>query len=233
MVLRVALLLALLLRPSTVGAADDRSVSAGGTVSALNMQSNTDVAFSGALTYAFNRVVGLEVEATLAPTLRTQFDGPTILGNSGSVGTLTAGSLAATSAFLIYPGPLFANQRGRLVVFSNNVRLAIPTTSSHVTPYFVAGGGIGQMRRSADLTYASPIVVPTPGLPLIPIPTPRPITQRVVSSEIDLALTIGGGVDVRVAERFAVGADLRMFRLLGGSDDQNVGRFGASVRYLF
>ncbi len=229
----MALLLALLLLPSTVGAADDRSVSAGGTVSALNMQSNTDVAFSGALTYAFNRVVGLEVEATLAPTLRTQFDGPSILGNSGSVGTLTAGSLSTTSAFLIYPGPLFTNQRGRLVVFSNNVRLAIPTTSSHVTPYFVAGGGIGQMRRSADLTYASPIVVPTPGGPLIPIPTPRPITQRVVSSEIDLALTIGGGVDVRVAERFAVGADLRMFRLLGGSDDQNVGRFGASVRYSF
>jgi len=232
MSLRLALILALLLLPCTGVAADDRNVSASGTVSALNMQSSTDVAVSGALTYAFNSVVGLEVETTLAPALRAQFDGPVILGNSGSVGTLTAGSVLPTSTLLIYPGPVFANQRGRLVVFSNNVRLAIPTTSGRLAPFFVAGGGIGHLRRSADLTYISPIVVPTPTVP-IPIPTPRTITQRVVSSEISLALTIGGGVDVRVAEQLAVGADLRMLRLLGGSDDQNVGRFGVGIRYRF
>ena len=232
MVPRFACVLALLIFPSTGLAADDRNVSVGGTVSALNMQSSTDVALSGALTYAFNSVVGLEVEATLAPALRTRFDGPVILGNSGSVGTLTTASALTTSTLLIYPAPVFANQRGRLVVFSNNVRLAIPTTGGRVTPYFVAGGGIGHLRRSADLTYTSPIVVPTPTVP-IPIPTPRPITQRVVSSEISLALTIGGGVDVRVAEHLALGADLRMLRLLGGNDDQNVGRFGVSVRYRF
>lgn len=229
MYFRLICFLGVLLLPAAVAAADDRNVSVAGTVSALNMQSNTDVALSGGLTYAFNSVVGLEVEATLAPALRTRFDGPTILGNSGGLGTLTAPSLT-TPTVLIYPGPVFENQRGRLVVFSNNVRLAIPTAGGRLAPYFVTGGGIAHLRRSADLTYTFPVLTPT--VP-IPIPTPRPISQRVVSSEISLALTIGGGLDVRVAEHFAVEADLRMLRLLGGSDDQNAGRFGVGVRYLF
>ncbi|MBI4485540.1 MAG: hypothetical protein HY655_05965 [Acidobacteria bacterium] len=56
--------------------------------------------------------------------------------------------------------------------------------------------------------------------------------NRITSSTVDMALTLGGGLSVRVARQLMVDADLRMFRLLG-QDDRNAGRFGVGVRYRF
>jgi 3-hydroxyacyl-CoA dehydrogenase len=45
-------------------------------------------------------------------------------------------------------------------------------------------------------------------------------------------MTLGGGLDVRVASQLSIEADLRLFRLMGETD-RNVGRFGVGVRYRF
>jgi opacity protein-like surface antigen len=87
------------------------------------------------------------------------------------------------------------------------------------------------VRRTADFSYPVPLV-PNTAIPSGVLPQLRPIITPVASSSNDLALTIGGGVDIRVVKQLAVEADLRLFRLLG-QEDRNLGRFGVGVRYRF
>jgi opacity protein-like surface antigen len=220
------LVLLLLVVPVSARAQVNHSASVGGTIAATSMDSSTSLSFAGSFTYRFNSVVGLEIEATMVPELESDFPGAVIQ---------------------IFPGPTFNNAEGRAAIFANSVRVAIPTTTSRLEPYFVAGGGVASVRHSADLRY-SPLpysVLPTTTVPVtgtisasdlsrltIPSILPVPITQRVTSSTVDLALTLGGGLDVRVASQLSIEADLRLFRLMGETD-RNVGRFGVGVRYRF
>ena len=125
-----------------------------------------------------------------------------------------------------YPGAVLQPTDGRAVIFTSNIRLHVLTTATRVAPFVVAGGGIANLRRSMDITL--PVLSLPPGVP-IPI---RPITQPITSSATALALTIGGGVDVRLAAHVAMSLDLRYFRLLA-ERDSNMGRFGAGIRYRF
>jgi opacity protein-like surface antigen len=239
-----AVLLLVLACPSAAFAQDDRGAHAGGSASATNMDSRTSWSFAGSFEYRLNRVAGLEIEATAVPTLKSDFPGARILASSGVTGSaisvLTSPSSSVTSSIIfptIFPQPRFANQRGRAVIFTNNVRVHIPTTADRLDPYFVAGGGISNVRHTADYIYnpfiyssadltALGLSVPIPSIPI------RTITQPIRTSSNALALTIGGGVGVRVLSHLWVEGDLRMFRLLG-NEDQNAGRFGVGVRYRF
>jgi opacity protein-like surface antigen len=233
--MRFCAAIVLLLLASASGAgADERTAAVAGRVSAMDIESDTALSFSGSFEYRFTRVAGLEVEATLAPTLKSPFPngGYTILASStasGVTGALTG--LVPT----IYPGPTYTNADGRAVIFSNNVRIAIPTTTARLEPYFVAGGGIASVRHTADLVYNPILLAPTPNPPtgiVIPTLPVRQFTQHVTASSIDLALTLGGGLSVRAASEVWIEADLRLFRLLGQTD-RNVGRFGIGARYKF
>jgi opacity protein-like surface antigen len=209
------------------GTAQDRSSPfVGGSVSAANMSTRTEIAYAGLFGYRFSRVVSFVIEATVVPEVRSSFPGDSPFIQTASSATRTAGG---SSSVVIFPGPFFSNPGGRIVLFTNTARIDIPTTSSRVTPFFAAGGGVANVRRTADFSYPLPLL-PTfpPGLPV----DIRPITQRVTSSSTDLALTLGGGVGVRVASSLWVDADLRVFRLFG-SEDRNLGRFGVGVRYAF
>jgi opacity protein-like surface antigen len=210
---------------AAAAAADDRGVAVGASVSATNMDGRTSWSAAGSFEYRLNRVAGLEIEATAAPRLKGNLPVATIQA-------LEASSFVApnTIAPTIYPPPTFANQRGRAVMFTNNVRLHIPSTSDRVDPYFVAGGGVANIRQSADFTYVlfpTPVTLP-PGA-VIPN-TLRPITQPINTSSTELALTLGGGIGVRVTSQIWIDADLRLFRLLS-TDDRNLGRFGVGIRY--
>ena len=216
------LALALLCLPAAAIGQVDRAASVGGGVSVTNMDSRTDTSFSGSFGYRFSRVVGLEIEATVVPTIKSQFPGATIQ---------SAASEQLASLILIYP-PVFENAKGRAVVFSNNVRVTIPTTSDRLEPFFVAGGGIASIRHEADLLFILPSPIFPIGGPFPTVPTRRETTQRLSSSEIGMALTLGGGLAVRATSSLWIDADLRMFRILGDTD-QNVGRFGVGVRYRF
>jgi len=232
---RLTLVLVLLCLPIAANAEDDdRGATAAVTVSATNMESRTEATVSGTFGFRFSRIVSFEIEATVVPKLGSAF-APGAIIQTASNSTDFASSLfgpTGTSVLTIFPGPTINNRSGRLVVFSNNVRIDIPTTSTRVTPFFVAGGGVAHVRKTADYTYTFP-VTPNPFVIPTVIPPGRSFTQQLVSTETDLALTLGGGVDVWITEHAAVTGDLRLFRLLGGQDDRNVGRFGAGVRYRF
>jgi opacity protein-like surface antigen len=236
MTVRAAIVLLLILFANGAFAAEERTASVAGIASAMNLESETALSVSGSFEYRFNRVVGLEIDATLAPSLSGPFRYayPILAGSSVAF----ASEAVSTAASLIFPGPRFTNEDGRAVIFSNNVRVLIPTTAARLEPYFVAGGGIANVRRTADLIY-SPFLtarqpIPPTGVvgvvvPSLPI---RPYTQRVTSSSIDLALTLGGGLSVRTTSHLWIDVDLRLLRLLG-NQDRNVGRFGVGARYTF
>lgn len=230
----MAIALSLVLVPSAAWAQDDRGASAGASVSATNMESRTELSFAGTFGFRFTRAVSLEIESTVVPRLRSPFAGGAVIQSSTqtTVSTISSGS---TAVLQVFPGPVFGDVGGRVVILSNNVRIDMPVTTTRATPYFIAGGGIANVRRTATFTFPIPLVVPPTSLPgpgSAPVLQFRTVSQPVRSSMTELALTIGGGVDIHVAAHLSVGVDLRLFRLLG-EQDQNVGRFGIGARYTF
>jgi opacity protein-like surface antigen len=219
--------LLLIVVPASARAQVSHPAGIGGTIAATSMDSGTSLSFAGSFTYRFNSVVGLELEVTAVPKLDSPFpNDPVVIQNSTLV---SVGS--SLSSIQLFPTPTVTNSDGRAVIFANNVRVNIPTTSTRLEPYFVAGGGVASVRHTADFSYIDFLrLTPTPGIP-IPAPLPRAV-QRVTSSTVDLALTLGGGLSVRIASQLSIEADLRLFRLLG-EEDRNVGRFGVGARYRF
>ena len=238
MTLKITLAFALLVVCAGPAAADDRPGAAvTGTVAAMNAQSHTDLAFGAAFGYKFNRVVGIEVEATLVPQMKSR-----ALDDRFVIQAQDAASVqGALSAFgLIFPTPTFSNPDGRTVFFTNSVRVDVPTTWERIAPYFVAGGGVAHTRTVIEYTY------PTFPVDLLPfgfgglgvgdfarLSAGRPsVTQRLTTSATDLVLTLGGGVGIDLMPHVSLDADLRLFRLFGETD-RNMGRFGVGVRYRF
>jgi opacity protein-like surface antigen len=223
-------ILALLATPAAALAQNDRGASVAGAVSATFLESDTDLSFSGAFGYRFGGVVGFELEATVVPTLSSPYPDDRFR------------ILAASPAIAIFPPPFFDNEDGRMVMLTNNARIALPIGSRPLEPYFVAGGGVAHVRRTADYVYPICLaclanVVGTP-LPAELTITSRdasirgPFTYPVTSSSVELAMTLGGGLSVRITRALAVEADLRAFRLLGETD-RSMGRFGVGARYRF
>ena len=213
-------------------AQDGRAAEVSASVSAMSVDSRTEASFSGAFAYRFSRVVGLEIEATVVPRLRSPYPGDDYASILASPGV--------SAVFpLIYPGPRFENAGGRMVILSNNVRLVVPTTSARLEPYFVAGGGIASVRHTADFVFPTyqPGVLSSITALLGAAAVPASLLSSafsypITTSSVDMALTIGGGLSMRVAQQMTIDADLRMFRLLG-QKDRSVGRFGVGVRYRF
>jgi len=218
----VALLVMAALQAAPAAAQDDRGASVAGGVSATNMESSTTASVSGAFEYRFTPIVGLEVEAALTPTLKGPFPQQPVTIADPLTG------LPSTTILQVFPSASLTNLDGRMVGFTNAVRLHLPTGGARIEPFFVAGGGIASLRRTADLVFSFPILT-LPGVPPAPL---RTINQHLTMSEVDLALTIGGGIGIRAARRMWVDVDLRMLRLMGDAD-RNVGRFGVAARYVF
>lgn len=207
---------------SLPAAAQDRSSAfVGGSVSAANMESRTQIAYTGSFGFRFSRVVSFVIEATGVPSVETPFPTNPVI--------YTAGAPPPSTSVAIFPGPTYSNLGGRIVLLTNTARIDIPTTSTRVTPFFSAGGGVANVRRTADFSYELPLPLFPPGTPTIPV---RPFVQHLSASSTDMALTLGGGAGVRVAKSLWLDVDLRLFRLLG-DDDRNLGRFGVGVRYVF
>ena len=208
-------------------AAQDAGAVVGASVGVSAIAGRSELTFSGSGGYRFNRYVALEVETTAVPTLKGAF--PT----DGAVVQEAATGFSSSAVIVpgIFPGPSYSNQNGRAVIFTNNVRVEMPTAADRLTPFFVAGGGVASVRRTADFTLPIGILQPlTVGIGANP--GIRPITEHLTSSSTDLALTIGGGIAVRVVSHTTIDGDLRFYRLMGSSDT-NVGRFTVGVRYRF
>jgi opacity protein-like surface antigen len=234
----VPVLLCLVAFPAAAAAQTDRGASAGASVSATNMDSHTSWSFSGSFEYRVNRVAGFEVEATAVPSLQSDFPGVSILSSTSSATSSTGGftfndsSIPTRLVTPIFPQPRFENQKSRAVFFTNNVKVHIPTTADRVDPYFVAGGGIANVRRTADLVQDPIILTGLPPGIVLPPSLLQPRISPLRASSTSLALTVGGGAAIRVWSQAWIEADLRMFRMLG-TEDQNAGRFGVGIRYRF
>jgi hypothetical protein len=206
----------LIVSMAAAGAAQDRSAFVAGSLSAANMQSTTDLAVAGTFGYRFNHVVSMAIETTVIPDVRSAF--PTDRGNTSANG-----------------GSAMTNAGGHAVLFTNTARIDIPTTSARVTPFFTAGGGVANVRRTADFTYQAvtqaPDVIGRDGVVRGSVQS-RTVTEGVTASSTGLALVLGGGTDIHLARSLALEVDLRLFRLFG-NDEQNLGRFGLGVRYAF
>jgi opacity protein-like surface antigen len=234
--MRIASAAALIfLTAASASAQEDAGAVVAGGISVTAMSSTNSLTFSGSGGYRFNRYFGLEVEVTVLPTLKAPFrdaSGPVIQTSTADVVALTGGIFSLGGVALpssLYPGLSYTNENGRAVFFTNNVRVEMPTASDRLTPFFVAGGGAVNVRQSADLTLPIGIALPptASGTPAI-----RTVTEHVSASSTDLAVTIGGGVEIKFASHASIDADLRYVRILGETD-RNVGRFGVGVRYRF
>lgn len=208
------ILLAGLARPATAQTGGGAVVT--GLVGVAAARSATGVDVSGSVRYRFNRVIGFELEVAMIDRLESD-----------------AGYYDSPYARIDRPGT-------RVTLFTNNVRLEIPTTSSRVIPYIVAGGGIGTIRERSNVIYfLPPITALDAGLAAILntqefalgtaiLPGPAVSFQNTTA----MALMLGGGAQFLVARHLSLDLDLRHVTLMG---DQpfGVGRFGGGVSYRF
>jgi opacity protein-like surface antigen len=190
----------------------------GGEFSAFASESNTDLSFSLMAGYRFNRVFGMGVEVTAVPSLSAGF--------------------SPFSQLRRFP---FEPADGQAILFTANVRLEIPTTSSRLVPFVIAGGGVANTKESFDaIILASALTLDgftqstSLAVPPIPLPTVLPPLSipPYMSSSTDLALTLGGGISVMATDRLSFDVDLRYLRIVA-TRDRNVGRFGAGASYRF
>ncbi len=137
------------------------------------------------------------MEVTAAPTMKS---------NAGALRDPTVSG----SPTVLPPGVTAGD--GRSTIFTNNVRLQIPTTSRRVIPYVVGGGGIANVTESFTFRSLTPV------LPLGGVSIPTILRPRVSRSSTDLALTLGGGASLLAGDHLSIDADLRYFRLIGDRD---------------
>ncbi len=225
--MRIVSALALALLVAAPLSAQDAGAVVGAAIGVTDSASRAELTYAGSAGYRFNRYVGLEIEVTAVPTLKDNVSEGNGAVQAGTTPALTAGVPT------ILPAPAFTNPNGRAVMFTNNVRVELPTTSDRLTPFFVAGGGVASLKHTEDEN----ITIPFDPLPLsattvlIP-PGSRVLTEQLTSSSTVLTLTIGGGIAVRIASRATIDADVRLFEFLDATNS-NVGRFTVGLRYRF
>jgi opacity protein-like surface antigen len=208
--------------------AQDRSASVVGGVSAFNMDSHTSVAYTASVDFRFTRVLGLELEGTFVPSLSAPYPGSDLIAASGG-GDIFFPGIPGIPIFPTFPSLSLSNEGGRVAIWSNNVRVVIPTTAARLEPFFVAGGGVASVKHTADVTLSLPSLgIGIPGISQ----SARAFTQPLSTSSVGLALTLGGGLGIRATDHVRIDADLRLIRIMD-DDDRNVGRFGVAVGYRF
>ena len=130
------------------------------------------------------------------------------------------------------------NANGSITAFTTNVRLEIPTTPARIVPFVVMGGGVANVKETADIIIAGGPVIDVSllgGLPLdlgSLIYPPPDIRAPYTISTTELALTVGGGVSILAIHGMSIDVDLRYLHLMG-TEDRSIGRFGAGVSYRF
>jgi opacity protein-like surface antigen len=142
-------------------------------------------------------------------------------------------NLAIPTELVVLP---IRRENGQATMFTTNVRVEIPTTSTRVIPFAVAGGGVAAIRTRFTQIYPAPLIETLPRLVNETVPTRfttiAPYEFSVDGYATKLALTLGGGVSWLVTPRLSADADFR-YSYLGGIENLNMGRFGAGVSYRF
>lgn len=104
--------------------------------------------------------------------------------------------------------PVERVERSTLTSFFTKMTVEFPIGSGRVWPYVTGGGGIGSLRQTVAFRNTP---LPSQGDLLVPAIFPGPEFD---TRSTDLAMTIGGGLDVRIWRGLGVGADVRYLTLL-------------------
>jgi opacity protein-like surface antigen len=206
------------------------------SISASGMALERDISASitASIGYRLNPIVAVGMELTLVPSYSPDVpDFPMILyGGSTLYGgtTLYGGATGA-----IFPPPSVAIEAagGRATFFTGNVRLTIPTRSIRFTPYLVGGGGVGNVTDEFRYTYRAfpPFLVLDACRVCGPGFAPT-FTESIRRTTTAFAMTLGGGVGVRLSDQWSVDVEARYLGV-AGQRNINTGRYGAGMSFRF
>ena len=112
----------------------------------------------------------------------------------------------------LLPFPVSFEDGGRdVTAFLTKFTVEFPIADGRLFPYLTGGGGVGRVTERAVFFF--------PGL--------------LDQTQLGLALTLGGGVDVRLWRGFGVGVDLRWLRVLHSYDTLDTAQVAARASYRF
>ena len=131
------------------------------------------------------------------------------------------------SRFSIFP-PFDVTREASVTAFLTKFTVDFPVAGGRLIPFVSGGGGIGRVAERISYDFNDR---PTAaGRSLGPIILPVPDIDR---AETGLALTVGGGLDVRLWRGLAIGADVRWLRLLADQRDFDFAQIASRVSYRF
>ncbi len=173
---------------------------------------------SGGVGLRLTRHLGLDLEVLYVPALDLADDGLFFIQQ----GRAFASGFAP---------PFEMDRDASVTAFLTKFTVEFPTAGGRLFPYLTGGGGVGHL--SERVRYRSrcncivPLAEPSSFSPLI---FPPPVFE---SSETGLALTVGGGLDVRLWRGLGIGVDARWLRLLTSREDLDTAQIASRVSYRF
>ena len=171
-------------------------------------------------------------------------DGDTTVLTSGGAGLRITGQLGLDFEVLYAPNlglptdldfviqtlnlfaPVERVERSRLIAFLTKMTVEFPVANDRVWPYLTGGGGVGSLRQT--LTFRN---LPLPLAKVLGVQIFPPPEFDITAT--DLALTIGGGVDVRLWTGLALGVDVRYLRLFDDTEGFDFAFVTSRISYRF
>ena len=127
----------------------------------------------------------------------------------------------------IFP-PIDIRREGSVTAFLTKMTAEFPLANDRLIPFVTGGGGVGRLSERVGFEF--------PNRPFLALPAFDSLLEpfRDISvTETGLAVTLGGGLDVRLWRGLAVGADVRWLRLLAGRDTLDFSHIVARTSYRF
>ncbi len=180
-----------------------------GLVGGVFGDGDTTVLTSGGAGLRVTSRLGLDFEVLYAPDLGLPTDVDVVIQTFGA-------------AF----APVERIERSRLVTFLTKMTVEFPVANGRVWPYLTGGGGVGSLRQTITFRNLPLPLAEELGVQIFP-PPEFDVTAN------DLALTIGGGIEVRLWKGLGVGADVRYLRLLDDTEGFDFAFVTSRISYRF
>ena len=128
----------------------------------------------------------------------------------------------------IFP-PIDIRREGNVTAFLTKMTVELPVANDRLIPFVTGGGGVARLSERFSFGFPDRPVLARTG---IRVPLVQPFDD-ISRAETGLALTLGGGLDVRLWGGLAVGADIRWLRLLANRDTLDSSHIAARISYRF
>ncbi len=179
-----------------------------GLVGGVFGDGDTTVLTSGGAGIRITPRLGLDLEVLYAPDLGLPTD------------------LLVIQTFGVAFAPIEREERSRLVAFLTKMTVEFPVANGRVWPYLTGGGGVGSLRQTVTFRNLPLPLAEGLGPQIFPGP-------EIDITATDLALTFGGGVDVRLWNGLAVGGAVSYLRLFDDTDAFDFAFVTSRISYRF